>query len=207
MESTEPTFPSSYPLETAQAWWAGLSAPWKQAYNEVAFKRSTTEYLGDEMLMAIYSSPNHRFAGPTAPYPNMSFELEDLSGVVGLPEAVVLVVSFHQLKSMKEVASMKKLRSIFLFNNQITSLEGIEDLTEVIELYVMSNQITSLEPLHKLVHLKALYCNNNLISDLKGIGPEHADNLENFFCLPNPNLKNNTVFAFEQANGIRCRKA
>jgi Leucine-rich repeat (LRR) protein len=207
MEPTTQAVLPTHLLPVAQAWWAGLSAPWKQAYNEVAFKRSTTEYLGDEVLMAIYSSPNHRFAGPTAPYPNMSFELEDLSGVVGLPEAVVLVVSFHQLKSMKEVASMKKLRSIFLFNNQITSLEGIEDLTEVIELYVMSNRITSLEPLQKLVHLKTVYCNNNLITDLNGIGLQHIDELENFFCLPNPNLKNNTVFAFEQANGIRCRKA
>jgi Leucine-rich repeat (LRR) protein len=207
MESIETTLASSHTLESAQAWWAGLNPAWKQAYNEVALKRSTTEYLGDEMLMTVFTSPNHRFAGPTAPYPNMSFELEDLSGVVGLPEAVVLVVTFHQLNSMKEVASMKKLKSIFLFNNQITSLEGIEDLTEVIELYVMSNQITTLEPLQKLVHLKTLYCNNNLISDLNGIGPQHIDELENFFCLPNPNLKNNTVFAFEQANGIRCRKA
>jgi Leucine-rich repeat (LRR) protein len=206
----EPTTTANLPtnsLSAAQSWWANLSSAWKQAFNEVAHKRSTTEDLGDEMLMTVFTSPNHRFAGPTAPYPNMSFELEDLSGVVGLPETSVLVVTFHQLKSMKEVASMKKLKSLFLFNNQITSLEGIEDLTELIELYVMSNQITSLEPLQKLVHLKTLYCNNNLIADLNGIGPQHIDALENFFCQPNPNLKKSVAFAFEQATGIQCRTA
>ena len=207
MESSATTIHPDAQLAQARFWWSNLSDAWKQAFNEVALQRNSTEPLTDAVLLTVFTSPNHRFAGPMAPYPNMSFELEDLSGVVGLPETAVLVVSFHQLKSMKEVASMKKLKSVFLFNNQITSLEGIEDLTEVIELYVMSNQITSLEPLQKLVHLKTLYCNNNLIADLNGIGPQHIDTLENFFCLPNPNLKKSVAFAFEQANGIQCRTA
>ena len=193
-------------LTAATQWWNNLSDAWKQAFNEAALKRSTTEPLGDEMLLTVFTSANHRFAGPTAPYPNMTFELTDMSGIVGLPNATVVVVTHHQLTHIREVATMDQLRSLFVFCNNITSLEGIETRTELIELYFMENQVESLLPLKDLVHLKSVYCSNNLLSELTGIGVQHADVLEDFFCLPNPNLKSRTIFAFEQETAIRCKK-
>ena len=55
--------------------------------------------------------------------------------------------------------------------------------------------------------LHTLYCNYNLISNLDGIGEQHADTLENFYCLPNPNLKDSVAMRFEREVGIRCKKA
>ncbi len=206
MESSTTTDSPVAQLAKANFWWSNLTDAWKQAFNEVALRRSSTESLGDEMLLTVFTASNHRFAGPNAPYPNMTFELTDMSGLVGLPNPVVVVVTFHQLSHIREVANMSSLRSLFVFGNQITSLEGIENCTELIDLYFMENKVESLLPLKDLIHLKNLYCTNNLISDLTGIGIQHQDTLENFFCQPNPNLKNSTAFAFEQETNIRCRK-
>jgi len=194
-------------LAKATQWWDQCSEPWKRAFNEVVLKRNSTEALPDELLVVVYTSPSHRFAGPEAPYPNMSFELEDLSGLVGLPNIEVLVVVFHQLTHIQEAKNMPSLRSLFVHNNHITSLEGIQALPDLLELYIQCNEIPSLLPLAGLVFLKNLYCNHNLIDSLDGIGPQQAEDLENFFCLPNPNLKDKVVFAFEQEVRIRCRKA
>jgi hypothetical protein len=193
-------------LAQATFWWSTLSDAWKQAFNEVAMQRSNTEPLPDEMLLRVFNSPNHRFAGPEAPYPNMSFELTDMSGLVGLPATEVVVVTFHQLQHIREVAEMPTLKSLFVYSNRIESLEGIETVADLVELYVQDNQISTLAPLQHLTQLKNVYCGKNHIDSLEGIGPQHADTLENFFCLPNELLKNSTVVRFEQETGVRCRK-
>jgi Leucine-rich repeat (LRR) protein len=193
-------------LARATFWWSKLTDAWKQAFNEVALRRSSTEQLPDDMLLTVFNSPNHRFCGPQAPYPNMSFELTDMSGLVGLPAATLVVVTFHQLWHIREVSEMPGLKSLFVYENRITSLAGIEDAKDLEELYVQGNQIDSLAPLRNCVKLKRLYCAKNLISSLDGLGKQHADSLEELFCLPNDNLKNTTAFRFEQETGIRCRK-
>ena len=189
----------------ATSWWNGLSDAWKQAFNEVALRRSSTEPLDETMLMNVFTSPNHRFAGPKAPYPNMSFELTDMSGLMGLPNLEIAVVTFHKLTHIREAANFKNLRSFFVYNNDITSLEGIETLVDLQELYFNVNKVSSLQPLATLTNLKTVYCNYNQISSLEGIGEAHAENLENFFCLPNP-VKDAVAMRFEREVGIRCKK-
>ena len=207
MESPTTSLRTEAQLARATTWWNGLSDAWKQAFNEVALRRSSTEELGDEMLLTVFNAPNHRFAGPTAPYPNMTFELEDLSGLIGLPQTEVVVVTFHRLTHVREAALLPSLRSLFVYNNQITSLEGLEALPQLKELYCNVNEIESLKPLENLTSLHTLYCNYNLLSNLDGIGEQHADTLENFYCLPNPNLKDSVAMRFEREVGIRCKKA
>ena len=207
MESPTTSIRTEAQLTLATEWWNGLSDAWKTAFNEIAFRRTSTEDLGDEMLLTVFNAPNHRFAGPTAPYPNMSFELSDLSGLIGLPSTEVVVVIFHQLTNLREVAQLNNLKSLFVHNNQITSLEGIETVLDLKEIYCNVNQITSLKPLENLVQLKTVYCNYNLISELDGIGEQHTDILEDFYCMPNPNLKDSTAMRFEREIGIRCKKA
>lgn len=207
MESTTTAINDEAQLPRAAAWWDGLNNAWKQAFNEAILRRSSTEPLGDELLLAVYSSPNHRFAGPTAPFPNMTFELEDMSGLLGLPNVELAIIIHHKLAHIHEAAQFKNLRSIFVHNNQITSLEGLEDLTQLKEIYCNVNQIDSLKPLEKLTNLSTIYCNYNLISNFDGIGEQHVDRLENFYCMPNPNLKESVALRFEQEIGIRCKRA
>ncbi|MFN0216177.1 MAG: leucine-rich repeat domain-containing protein, partial [Saprospiraceae bacterium] len=198
MESPNSSLPDDAQIAQAKAWWNSLSDTWKRAFNEVALRRSSTEPLDEEMLWTVFSSPNHRFAGPTAPYPNMSFELEDLSGIIGLPNIELAILIHHKLNNLRDIGRLKNLRSLFVHNNELASLEGLEVLTQLKELYCNVNQITSLKPLEELTNLHTLYCNYNLISTLDGIGVQHGDNLENFYCLPNPNLKDSVAMRFER---------
>lgn len=207
MESPTSSQRTEAQITSATAWWNNLSDAWKQAFNEVALRRSSTEPLGEELLLTIFNSANHRFAGPSAPYPNMTFELEDMSGLVGLPNTEVVVVTFHKLTHIREAAALKNVRSLFVYNNQITSLEGMEALTDLREFYCNVNQISSLKPLEGLTNLHTLYCNYNLLSSLDGIGEQHADTLENLYCMPNPHLKESVAMRFEREVGIRCKKA
>ena len=101
---------------------------------------------------------------------------------------------------------MKTLRSLFVYNNQISALDGIENLVDLKEVYFHGNQIASLLPLQKLTNLHTIYCAYNQINTLDGIGEQHADHLENFYCLPNPNLKDAVAMRFEREVGIRCKK-
>lgn len=204
MQTPQSTLRNEAQTVHANRWWEGLTDAWKQAFNEVALQRSSMEPLGEETLLRVYNAPNHRFAGPTAPYPNMSFELDDMSGLLGLPTVEVVVVIFHRLTHVREAAQFPGLRSLFVYNNQITSLEGIEGLHDLKELYCSVNQITSLQPLAGLSGLTTLYCNYNQIADLEGIGEQHTDILTQFYCLPNPLLKQSSVMRFEREVGIRC---
>jgi Leucine-rich repeat (LRR) protein len=209
MSENTHTLPPADPAVLAKAtpWWNNLTSEWKRAFNEVALQRKdSTDILPDDLLCVVFTSPNHRFAGPTAPYPNMTFELADMSGLVGLPNVEVVVVTFHRLRHIEEVAGMSKLRSLFVNNNQITSLKGIENHVQLVDLYVQDNLLTTIEQVEKLVNLRALYCTNNLISDLKGVGRQHLDTLGQLFCMPNPNLKKSTIFDFEEATRIKTNK-
>lgn len=160
-----------------------------------------------DALHALHHSPALRFAGPTAPYPNMSFELADLSGLISLKNLHILVVTFHQISSLRMLTEIPQLTSLFLNNNRIQSLDGAEALVNLEELYVNVNDITSLKPLERLTNLHTLYCNYNRIASLEGIGEAHANRLQNFFCLPNEGLTEAQCIKFEQVMGIRCRRA
>ena len=206
MDNTQSTPAPPVRLADAFAWWSGLSDPWKRAFNEAALKRSGSDILPDDVLLTVYASPAHRFAGPLAPYPNMSFELEDLSGLVGLPNAQIVVVIYQKLTHVRELAKLGQLRSLFLYNNQIETLEGIEHCTELTEVHIQCNNITSLRPLEQLVNMKSLYCCYNQLSNFEGIGEQHVERLEDFYCLPNSGIKDAAAMKFEREVGIRCKK-
>lgn len=207
MEQTEQiTSPSAPEIQHYRKWWSALSMPWKTAYNEVMLRRSSSEDLPDDVLHAIWTAQALRFAGPSAPYPNMTIELDNLDGVTGLNKLEIFVFTHHRLKSIAAVADLPQLKSLFVFNNQIGSLEGIEALTELRELYVQSNQIESLLPLRHLTQLQNIYCCYNRLRTLEGIGKQHIGSLKNFVCLPNDDLPDSEVIRMEREVGIRCQK-
>jgi len=184
-------------------WWQQLETQWKHAFSECFFKHSHEPTLTE--LDELYSTPAIRLAGPSAPYPNMTFELTNLSGLVGLDNLHVIVVTHQLIEAVRELKAFPQLTSLFLFNNKITSLEGIEDLTQLSQLYVQCNKIVSILEIRDLVNLQELYVNDNLITSLEGLTEEHADKLEKFFCKPNDQLKSKELLRVERELGIRCR--
>jgi Leucine Rich repeats (2 copies) len=184
-------------------WWKNLEPLWKQAFAITLFKHPDEPTQED--LALVYNAPALRFAGPEAPFPNMSFEVTNLTGVSQLPNLEILVVTHHKIISIKELETLQRLKSLFLFNNQIKSLEGIEALENLEQLYVQCNQIESIRPIEKLTNLKEVYVNSNRLSSLEGLTEQHADKLTNFFCKPNDLLKQKEIIRVERELGILCR--
>lgn len=190
----------------AEAWWQSLEPQWQKAFNRVMLQKgATTEMPNEAGFATIFDHKFLRFAGPKAPYPNMDFELSNLSGLAVFKDAEMVSVTYHNISDLNGIKGLNKLKSLFLDNNQITNMDGIENLTELSEIYIQSNLIESLLPIQKLTDLKALYCNDNRLTSLEGLTEDHSDNLRTFICLPNDGVKQREIIRVENTLGIKCR--
>lgn len=185
-----------------QNWWKSLSPQWQQAF---ALSVLQKESPAEEDLELIMQMAVLRLAGPTAPHPNCSFELTDLSGITALKNLQMLIVSHHALTGLKEVAAIPQLKTLMVFNNKIESLEGVEALQQLEQLYVNSNELHSIKELEQLPQLKELYISDNRLSSLEGLTAAHADNLNRFVCMPNDQIKPKEILRVERDIGLRCR--
>ena len=185
------------------AWWQQLEPQWQRAFQEVFFKHSGEP--SEEELEMLCSATVLRLAGATAPHTNMSFELTNLSGIVQLTNLEILIVTFQQLETVKEVENLPNLISLFVNNNVITSLEGIENLFKIEQVYCHVNKISSLKQVEKLDNLKELYVSGNELSSLEGLTEQHSDTLKMFICLPNDKLSQREIIRVEHQLGIRCK--
>jgi Leucine-rich repeat (LRR) protein len=186
-----------------QNWWKSLSPEWRQTFSLSVLRKQGEPTETD--LDFLLNLQVIRLAGPTAPFPNCSFELKDLSGIAALVKLETLIISHHDIESIEEVADLTALKSLFLFNNNIKSLRGIEELMNLEQLYVQCNQIESIKEIEKLLNLKECYISDNKITSLAGLTEAHADNLKRLVCLPNDGLKQKEVIHTERDLGIICR--
>ncbi|MFD2569032.1 leucine-rich repeat domain-containing protein [Spirosoma soli] len=184
-------------------WWMELEPQWRAAFQFAFFGHSNQPSYED--LEALWQTPTLRFAGPTAPYANMSFELTNCSGLKGMSNLEALMIMHHKLSSISEVADMTHLKTLFVNNNAIESLEGIEKLKKLEQLFVQVNNIISLEPIRDLTNLRQLYVSLNPLKSLNGLTQKHTKALKAFFCLPNDNLTDREIMRVERTVGIRCR--
>ncbi len=187
-----------------QAWWDRLEPQWQAAFRMATWRHNNPP--SDAELTELWQAPALRFVGPTAPYPNLSFELTNASGLAGMSQLTVLVLTNHQVTTIDEVAAMPDLQALFLNNNAITDLSPVTDLTKLELLYVYANGISSLEPVRNLTKLKELYASRNQLTSLDGLTRQHARRLETFFCLPNDSIPDEELTRVEQELGIRCRR-
>lgn len=192
-------------VQRYQQWWVSLSDSWKKAFNKCVFnKEETTNDLTKEELHLLWSIPVVRFAGPRASYPNMSFELEDVSGLADLKHLKIVVVIHQRISSLQPLAALHHLESLFVFDNRLKSLTGIENLKNLKQLYFQDNEIASLEPLKDLTGLTEIYASRNKLVKLDGIGSKHARTIKMFRILPNDELPQKEIIRMENKIGIRC---
>lgn len=184
-------------------WWRQLEPQWRAAL-QLAFL-GHTNVPDDEELERLWQTPALRFAGPKAPYPNLNFELTNCSGLAGMCNLEILVLTNHALETINEVADMPDLKSLFVNNNALSSLSGIESLAKLEQLYAQVNRIDSLEPLRHLTNLREVYVSFNALTTLDGLTRKHVRAMKAFFCLPNEHLTDRDVIRVERNLGIRCR--
>lgn len=189
------------------SWWNELEDQWKKAFNEAIWRKGAVlDAPNEEELEWLATSPALRFAGPRAPYPNMTFELSNLSGLPALKTTETLVLTYHSLRSIEEVAHLKRLKSLFVNNNLIRSLDGIQPLRHLEMLYAQYNELDSIEQIRKLTKLREVYIHDNQLNSLEGLREDHTKALETFIVLPNKQLPDKEVLRVENKLGIRCRR-
>jgi len=188
---------------TNLSWWKSLSQQWRQAFSISMLRHENTPSETEfEMLMNLQVL---RLAGPSAPFPNCSIELTNLSGLSAMTNLETVIITHHKIKAIEEIARLSQLKSLFLFNNQIKSLKGIESLYNLGQLYVQCNRIETIKEVEALVNLRELYISNNNITSLNGLTEAHSDKLKKFVCLPNEQLKQKEIIHVERELGIICR--
>jgi Leucine-rich repeat (LRR) protein len=183
--------------------WKQLEPQWQKAFQVSVLKHSNEPNPAE--LDALYNLQTIRLAGPTAAFPNLQFELTNLSGIQHLFNLEIIVITHHKIADIKVLSNLSHLKSLFLFNNSIASLEGIESLTQLEQLYVHCNQISSIKPVEHLVNLKEFYINDNCITTLEGLTEKHSDKLLKFACRPNEQLKQKEIIRVERELGIICQ--
>lgn len=184
-------------------WWKQLEPQWQQAFG-LSLAGHENEPNAVE-LDKIFTVPVIRLAGPTAPFPNMQFELTNLSGLEHLKQLSIVIITHHKIENIEVLRNLPGLKSLFLFNNSIKSLSGIEGLSNLEQLYVHCNQINSIQPIEHLINLKEFYINDNSIDSLEGLTEKHSDKLLMFVCRPNEHLKQKEIMRAERDLGIICR--
>ncbi len=190
-------------MPTNQQWWESLSPQWQQAFTISVLQKEGT--ATDEDIEGLKNSVVLRLAGPEAPHPNCTFKLTDLSGIVGLDQLQILIVTHHDIQDMEEVSKLPQLKSIFINNNCLKNLKGIEDLHNLEQLYVQCNELSSIAEIEKLTQLRELYISDNKIASLAGLTEQHAEHLTRFVCMPNELLKQKEIIHTEREIGIICR--
>jgi hypothetical protein len=195
-------------LQLAHQWWSGLEAQWQRAFNEGVLQLGDTQRGpgDDDWLYLFQDAENIRLAGPTAAYPNLSFELTNLSGVRSMAKLTFLSVTEMALTGLTDLAKLHNLRSLFVQNNRLTSLVGIDGNEELTDLYAQGNAITSLEPIRHLLKLQTLCVSANELGSLDGITPAHADEMRQCLVLPNDKLRDRDVLKLQNECGIIARK-
>ncbi len=173
-------------LSAQQDWWSNLEIQWKKAFNESFFQKAPIEDMPDEKGFAdLFSCPNFRFAGPKSFFPNLSFELSNLTGLEVMHQAELISVSFNQIADVGPLSQLVNLKSLFLNDNNLESLEGLEGLTKITTLYLSNNRIKSLKPLEKMDNLQVVQCSHNKLASFAGLHTGNTENLDHFIGLPN----------------------
>ncbi len=186
-------------------WWYSLSQEWKCAFMQTCFQDYKGSTPTKEMLESLFEREVFRFVGPSAPFPNMDFELKDLSGLKGFGNIKILVVTNHQIKSIEAIADCKEMTHLFLQDNQIQDIAAIENFINIVELFIQNNKVKSIEPIRQLTKLKRFLCFDNLIENLEGLTEAHAEVLKDFYCLPNEKLSLREVVKTEKELYIACK--
>jgi len=195
-------------VQRAQKWWDDLEMQWKFAYNEAVFGKGPViePPREDELMLLLIQVDTLRFAGPMAINPNLSFELDNLSGLVPLYQLRYLSVSNMKFTSLEPLKRHVNLEHLFVYENKLTSLHGIEKMVKLKDLYCQSNQIKSLAPIKKLYQLETIYANGNQLEQIDGLNKKHKAQLKNLYILPNDQLRDEEILRVQNELRIICKK-
>ncbi|MGB0524156.1 MAG: leucine-rich repeat domain-containing protein [Flammeovirgaceae bacterium] len=192
--------------EKRKAWWDNLEEQWQNAFNKGFFQKELDHQPTDEEIEDLLTIPTIRLVGPRGMYPNLDFELTNLSGIKHLTNLTTLVVTHLALTSLEGIEHLTNLTHLFVVGNKIQNIKEVHYLTNLVQLYCNVNQIVDIHPVEGLTKLDTLYCCYNRLTSLEGLTAAHTENLKEFVCLPNDDVKPKEIKRVEEELEITCKK-
>lgn len=209
-------YPDLEPIVAAEAfntpkkrmeWWNKLEGQWKKTFNATVLGLGEVQDAPtDEQIQEIFDTPTIRVVGPRGMYPNVTFEVTNLSGVKHLTNLQFLMVTHGGLTSLSGIEHLQKMVSLFVNSNKLTNINEVHYLNKLTSLYANANQLNSILPVKQL-NLQTFYCNYNQLVNLHGITKGHKKTLKEFYCLPNDQLALKEIKRIEEGLEIKCLKA
>lgn len=91
------------------------------------------------------------------------------SHLESFPNIETLDLSFNNIKHIKHLQNMTKLKELFFVQNRISKIEKLETLTAIENLEFGGNRIEVIENLNHFVNLRQLWLGQNRITKLAGL--------------------------------------
>lgn len=150
--------------ELENRWWS-LSDDWKKAFQHAFLRNGETVYLPSEKdLRSLFSTEKLEIVGNGIllfGLEQLSFKLNDLSGLQHFTQLKELNLAGNQFKNLKGIEQLKQLELLNLTANQLTTLRGIRHLKNLKNLFIRDNNLKTLSEIQHLKKLEVLDCMNN----------------------------------------------
>ena len=111
-------------------------------------------------------------------------QIRDLKPIAGLTRLKRLGLGRNQITDVTSLAGLTQLTELSLNDNQIRDITPLAGLTQLRTLRIENNQIRDITPLAGLTQLRTLHIENNQIRDTSAL--TNLVNLENFIVSGNP---------------------
>ncbi len=172
-------------------WWHNLSENWQKAFNQGVLSRGEILSIpSEEQLRSIFERKKIDIVGSGIllyGLNQLSFKLEDLSGLKDLKHITELNLSGHNFTDMEGINDLPNIELLNCTSNRISTLRHIRKLEKLKTLIIRDNDLVNLdgvEDLDELEYLNALY--NQKLRSIGGV--EDLENLQ-VLCVPNYKTK------------------
>ena len=190
------------PLSALQDWWYNLSEDWQKSFNKAVLSRGETLQIPTkEQLRSIFERKKIEIVGSGIliyGLNQLSFKLNDISGLKDLKQLTELNLSGHDLKNLDGIQQFQKLELLNCTSNRISTLRYIKQLKNIKTLVVRANNLSTLTgigQLKKVEYVDALY--NRKLYSIAGI-----EDLPNLKTLSIPSYKTKIIQQLEQLKAV-----
>lgn len=168
-------------------WWNNLSEDWQKAFNQAVLSRGEILNIpSDEQLRSLFERQKIDIVGSGIllfGLNQLSFKLNDLSGIKDLKQITELNLSGHDFTDLDGIDELPALEYLNCTSNRIGTLRHIRKLFNLKTLIIRDNDLINLdgiEDLEELEYLNGLY--NQSLRSIAGV--EDLSKLQ-VLCVPN----------------------
>ncbi|MGB0862773.1 MAG: hypothetical protein ACPGXZ_07625 [Saprospiraceae bacterium] len=186
-ESPKPREIKIIPYQELVDWWHNLNEDWQKAFNQGVLSRGEILQIpSEEQMKGIFERKKIDIVGSGIllyGLNQLSFKLNDLSGIKDLKQLTDLNLSGHNFSNMDGIEVLPHLEFLNCTSNRISSLRNIKKLENLKTLIIRDNDLVNLdgvEEIEELEYLNALY--NQKLRSVAGV--EDLENLQ-VLCVPN----------------------